>query len=198
MKKRDEPIRQEEMAAKREARISDTVVLREGNISLILDSYNDMFSDFDPRGYSERALSDDFLRECIKSSADKENDIELRLLVPKHKRNITDEIRIKKRLKDHFNKHFVEKKNEMLKIKFFGFLMILGGMAIMFFAYLLYSDFFNISEMARNILLVITEPSGWFFFWIGGEKLVYGVREKKPSYEFYKKMSKAKVYFYEY
>ena len=198
MKKRDEPIKQEGMAAKKEARISDTVVLREGNISLILDSYDDIFSDFDPRGYPERALSDDFLRECIKSSADKENEIELRLLVPRHKRNITDEIKIKKRLKDHFNKHYIEKKTEMEWIKFLGFLMILGGMVMMFGAYLLYSELLNVSEMTRNLLLVLTEPGGWFFFWIGGEKLVYGVREKKPSYIFYKKMTNAKIYFYEY
>jgi hypothetical protein len=198
MKKRDEPIKQEGRAARGEARISDTVILREGNISLILDSYDDIFSDFDPRGYPERALSDDFLRECIKSSADKEGDIELRLLVPKHKRNIADEIKIKKRLKDHFNKHFIEKRSEVRWIKFLGFLMILGGMVMMFGAYLLYSELLNVSEMTRNLLLVLTEPGGWFFFWIGGEKLVYGVREKKPSYTFYKKMVNAKVYFYEY
>ena len=37
------------------------VELREGNISLVLDSYDDLFSDFDPRDYSQKALSDDFL-----------------------------------------------------------------------------------------------------------------------------------------
>ena len=36
---------------------------KEGNVSLVLESYNDIFSDFDPRNYSERALSDDFLIE---------------------------------------------------------------------------------------------------------------------------------------
>ena len=48
------------------------VSLREGNISLILDSYNDMFSDFDPRSFSERALSDDFLSECKRAARDKD------------------------------------------------------------------------------------------------------------------------------
>ena len=40
---------------------------REGNISIVLDSYDDLFSDFDPRPYRIRALSDDFLLECKKS-----------------------------------------------------------------------------------------------------------------------------------
>lgn len=198
MKKRDEPIKQEERAAKREAKISDTVVLREGNISLILDSYDDIFSDFDPRGYSERALSDDFLRECKKASAGKEGDIELRLLVPKHKRRTNEEVMIKKRMREHFRKHYLEKEDERAIIKRNGILMILGGMVMMFFSYLLYSEMISINDVLRNVLLVITEPGGWFFFWIGGEKLVYGLREKRADYEFYKKMSTAKVYFFEY
>src|SRR3989344_8520573 len=86
--------------------------LREGNISLILDSYDDIFSDFDPRDYSEKSLSDDFLVECKKAAIDKNDKLELRFLVPKQKRNLIEEVLIKKRLKEHFQKHFKEKKEE--------------------------------------------------------------------------------------
>lgn len=90
-------------------------VLMQKNISLILDSYDDIFSDFDPRPYSEKALSDDFLSECRKASRDKKDDeVELRLLVPAQKREINDETKIKRRLKDHFQKHFNEKSNEQM------------------------------------------------------------------------------------
>ena len=82
------------------------VEIKEGNISLILESYNDIFSSFDPRPSSERALSDDFLIECKRSARDKEGVFELRLLLPPHKRNTNEEAMIKKRLKDHFKKHF--------------------------------------------------------------------------------------------
>ena len=40
---------------------------KNGNISLILESYTDIFSDFDPRPYDQRTLSDDFLLECKKA-----------------------------------------------------------------------------------------------------------------------------------
>ena len=61
----------------------DGVDLREGNISLILDDYNDLFSDFDPRHYSERALSDDFLAESKRASRDKPaGSLEVKFLVP--------------------------------------------------------------------------------------------------------------------
>ena len=36
-------------------------LLKKGEISLLLDSYTGIFSDFDPRPYAERTLSDDFL-----------------------------------------------------------------------------------------------------------------------------------------
>ena len=190
--------RLEKESAKREAKISDTVVLREGNISLILDSYSDIFSDFDPRPYGERTLSDDFLAECRKAVRDKEDELELRLLLPKGKRNINDEIKIKKRLKDHFRKHHLEKENGIKKVKKEGVLLIFVGMVLMFFSSLLYSETFVLSNILRNVLLVVSEPGGWFLFWIGGEKLVYALREKKPNYDFYRKMNNAKIYFFEY
>ena len=39
-------------------------ILEMSEISLILDTYDDMFSSFDPRPYSQRALSEDFLSEA--------------------------------------------------------------------------------------------------------------------------------------
>ena len=64
--------------------------LRQANISLILDSYEDIFSSFDPREYSERALSDDFLIECNHAAMDKGEGIELILSMPKNKRNFNE------------------------------------------------------------------------------------------------------------
>ena len=46
-------------------------LLQLSEISLIIDTYDDIFSDFDPRPYSQRALSDDFLLEARKASKDK-------------------------------------------------------------------------------------------------------------------------------
>ena len=41
-------------------------LLEKTQISLWLDDYADIFSDFDPRPFSQRALSDDFLNEAKK------------------------------------------------------------------------------------------------------------------------------------
>ena len=81
-------------------------LLAESEISLILDSYDDIFSDFDPRHFSERALSDDFLIEAKKAARDKAGVYELRFLVPKQQRNFEHEHLIRMRLKEHFKKHY--------------------------------------------------------------------------------------------
>jgi len=82
------------MANQKEGKKIDMITnLREGNISLILDSYDDIFSDFDPGDYSERALSDDFLSECKKAAVNKEERLELRFLVPKTKRDYKEKIK---------------------------------------------------------------------------------------------------------
>ena len=87
----------------------DVALMREGNISLILEEYNDIFSDFDPRPYEHKALSDDFLTECRKAARDKDvHELELRLLMPKEIRNLDDEAKIKHRLHEHFHKHFTK------------------------------------------------------------------------------------------
>src|SRR3989338_3364035 len=101
--------------------------VKEGNISLILDSYQDLFSDFDPRPYNVKALSDDFLLECKRASVDKEEKLELRFLVPKNKRNVHDESEIRKRLKSHFQKHFKEKEREIKEIQRNGLIWFFLG-----------------------------------------------------------------------
>ena len=117
----------------------DSVTLREGNISLILNDYDDIFSDFDPRAYSERSLSDDFLYECKKAVRDKDEEFELRLLVPKSKRNVYHEAKIRKRLKDYFQKHAIEKEEEVKKVTragivmaIIGFILMIGSAALVF------------------------------------------------------------------
>lgn len=171
-----------------------TAKIREGNISLVLDSYDDIFSDFDPRPYSVRALSDDFLLECKKATLDKKDKIELRLLVPENKRNPIDEIKIKKRLKEHFNKHFKEEQKEIKKIKTNGVFWFFCGAIVMTLSLFL----LNYQNFLFRLLLIMAEPAGWFFFWEGLSKFFIISNEHKPGYEFYKKMSNSEILFFDY
>ena len=62
-------------------------LLEKSEMSLLIRDYGDIFSSFDPRFFSEKALSDDFLLEAKRSARDKKGIYELRFLVPKAKRN---------------------------------------------------------------------------------------------------------------
>lgn len=173
--------------------------LAKAEISLLLDSYDDIFSDFDPRHFSERALSDDFLLEAKKASLSKEEDaLELHFLIPKSIRKVEQETIIKRRLREHFTKHYRMKNEEITYIKKEGWSFIFLGIVLMLLAILIYSDFFIISKLLKNVIIVLTEPAGWFLFWIGGERLVYKKKELTPEYNFYRKMSVAYISFSSY
>jgi hypothetical protein len=172
-------------------------LLQMSEISLWLDSYDDIFSDFDPRPYSERSLSDDFLNESKKAAREKiSGTIDLKFLLPKGARDPKLEEVIKKRLHEHFRKHHVMLEGEVRGIRRGGVVMVVAGMALMMlatFIQLNYSDGF-----VTQLLTVVFEPSGWFITWFGFDKIFYHARQKSPDLEFYSKMSRVQMHFLEY
>lgn len=167
--------------------------INEENIDLVLQSYEDLFSDFDPRPYSRKALSEDFLSECKRASADKDKEIELRFLMPKKKRSVKDEETIIERLKEHFRKHSLEKHKEIRYYQKTGIIWISLG-AIIIITSLVVSLNFE-SHFLEAILKIFEVPS-WFLIWEGLGKIFLHAREKLPEYSFYKKMHLAKINFY--
>ena len=172
-------------------------IAKDGNISLILDSYQDLFSDFDPRPYSEKALSEDFLEECNRAARDKRGEgVELRLMIPAKKRSIAEETKIKKRLKNHFFKHFKEKEKEIRGSRGVGLFWVFLGTIIMVGATFLYR--FEHDSFLFDLLFVILEPAGWFTFWEGLHQFFLDYKTQLPNYHFYKKMSRLDISFVNY
>lgn len=167
-------------------------------ISLALGSYEDIFSDFDIRSYSQRALSQDFLEEAERSSKDKEvNNFELDIQIPKKKRKAEDEKIIEKRLKEHFKKHFHIIQKETNSIKKNGIYFTMGGIIIMFVAAIILFKQKNATLLAK-FLIVLLEPAGWFLFWEGLDLVTIEVKKKKHQLDFYRKMSNCSIKFYSY
>jgi len=164
------------------------------DISIWLDSYDDIFSDFDPRAFSERNISDDFLYELKKVCRENKSPInQLKLLVPANNRNIENEKLIIKRL------HALLKKNyhdfsEIVKIqKRNGFLFVLFGIVLMVSAS--YISLLKSENFAMNTLLVILEPAGWFILWTGLDDLKKSNRSQKVELDLFIKMAKCKIIF---
>jgi len=171
-------------------------LVRLSEISLILDSYNDIFSSFDPRPYSEKSLSDDFIQECKRAAIDKGEEIELRILIPKIKREIKEEGKIKKRLKEHFYHSFKRKQKEIKRIKIDGITWF--GLGTFFILTLSFLEESSLTGFLIQIVKTMLEPAGWFSFWEGLGKIFILAKEKSPELEFYKKMSKGNIKFKEY
>ncbi len=167
-------------------------------ISLWIDDYNDIFSDFDPRPYSERALSVDFLDEANRATRDKASgQIVLKLLVPKNKRKINDEHTIKKRLKEHFKKRLKLARDEIKKLKRNGSFFMLAGILLMLSAtFVLFK--FSEEYFLTSFLIILLEPAGWFFFWEGLNLIIFESKKLKPNLEFNEKMEKCDLLFFSY
>ena len=165
------------------------------NISLKLADYNDIFSDFDPRPYSDRALSVDFLSEAKRASIDKPSgQIELRLMVPKKLRKPGVEEVIKKRLKNHFERHARKIKLQNKKILRNGSIFTASGIGIMLVAtFVLFG--YSQTNIFNHFLTILFEPAGWFLFWEGLDQVVFESKKTGPELEFYEKMAKSDINF---
>ena len=165
-------------------------------ISLLLNSYNDIFSDFDPRNYSVRSLSDDFLNEAKRATVDKSlKGIDLKFLVPHNKRSLHEEEIIKKRLKEYFKRHYDLVHEEIKTMVQQGLLFTLFGILLMFLAVFIS---FRENTIFTKFLFVLLEPGGWFCFWSGLDQVIFEPKTKKHELDFYKKMANSKINFLSY
>lgn len=175
-------------------KLSDKI-LQVSHISLSMNGYNDIFSSFDARPYSQKALSDDFLFETKKASKDKKlGKFDMRIIIPEEKRNKTEEKTIKKRLKEHYTRHYFMLKNEINGITKRGVLFVIFGIISMFIAsYLIVSH--QTKGLLLSFIIVLLEPGGWFLFWEGLDILIFETKGIKPDLEFYKKMVNCNIEF---
>ena len=165
-------------------------------IVLRLNQYDDIFSDFDIRPYSSRALSEDFLDEIKRASRDKdEGGIELILHFPKKERNEPHELVIKERLTTHFKKHYhllLKEKHRILKL---GITMVILGILCMIAAtFVVFKD--PSKSLFLSFLVVFLEPAAWFLLWEGMNQIIFNSNTAKPDVEFYRKMSDSRGYIH--
>ena len=175
--------------------VSKQKLLQLSEISLVLDTYDDLFSDFDPRTFDKRTLSDDFLSELKRATrSNKTGLIELNFLIPLEQRKEETEIKIKKRLRDYFKRHYEEIRKDVYSFRRKGLLMIIFGLILSILSVL-----FVVPNEDKNIwlsvLMVLIEPAAWFTIWEGANKVFETWKVMAPDLEFYRKMSKSEISF---
>lgn len=169
-------------------------LLSVSEISLWLDTYDDIFSDFDPRPYSQRTLSDDFLAEAKKASRERRDEaLELNFLIPEKERKPSIEEVIKKRLKEHFRKHLQQIREDIKAKRMQGLLfMLVGAITILLASFILYKE---AKQFIFSLLVVLLEPFGWFSMWHGLDLIFNIGSDERPNLKFYEKMIKAEIKF---
>lgn len=163
-------------------------------ISLWFDGYDDIFSDFDPRPYSGRIISDDFLNELEKVVSEvKTNRFDITFLIPRGKVNHTQEKIIQSRLHQYFQKeslHFQLKYKNILKK---GIIITFLGMTTMLLTAIFSSQIQD--RFFSNFLTVLFEPTGWFAVWYGLDHIFYLSKDKKVHLDFAAKILSAEMNF---
>lgn len=174
-------------------------LLAKSEVSLLIEDYSDIFSDFDPRPDSHRALSVDFLDEARRATREiKPGVFELRFLIPAAKRKLEKESVIRRRLKEHFKKHYEILNKERKKIIRQGIGFVVSGMLFMVFAAFILYQYHAVMSFLKEILVVMLEPGGWFLFWEGLDLVIFKSSTVKPDLEFYRKMTHAEIVFSHY
>jgi len=169
-------------------------LLEKAHISLLLDSYDALFSDFDPRPYAERAISDDFLLEIKRAVREaKPGVFEMGFLIPKHLKNAHEEEIIRERLHHYFHKQTMDIIHEAKGIIGKAVLYVFVGFLLMFGAS--YIDHELTSIFLLNFVKIVIEPAGWFLVWYGFDQIFYDAKSRKPEVEFNRKMSHADIHF---
>lgn len=172
-------------------------LLKLSEVSIWLDTYDDIFSDFDPRPYSQRALSDDFISETKKATRNKTSGMfELRFLLPPSVRNADAEDVIRKRVREFFKDHHQRLRKEMRNLRNKSLSLALLGICMMLLA--AYIQMQPLSTFLLQLVFVLLDPAGWFALWYGLDQLVSISTQKRPELDFYHKMAKCEIRFASY
>ena len=164
-------------------------------IAIVIDTWDDVFSDFDPRPLNQRTVSGDFVDALKKRYQEtRKGDLTITIYVPQSLRNLESEKMVSQRLKKHFRLIFLQKKKDLMHRRLRGFIFVcIGISALSFLTLATYFKF--LSKLAIEISAIILMPLGWFGFWEGLSKLVdtspASIREEK----FFEKLSKTSYRF---
>lgn len=159
-------------------------------VQIAIDTYDDLFSDFDIRSYQERFFSNDFLGE-LKMRTNRPLDgkaLAIKLAIPSNARNHDDETIILNRIREFFAIRLERNKSKKkavlvtaIKFEVIGLLFMLAANFLARFS----------TEYLKDFLLI---PS-WFFVWSGLEKYMYNIRNLDKKIRFYGVLTRSSVCF---
>ena len=159
-----------------------------GFVQIALDTYDDLFSDFDTAPYQTRTISHDFLKELNKRLVETDRGtFELRFSLPVKMRNVKIEVIIKKRLKQYFEQKMTITHHHFLKETKIALIKLIIGFVLLSTS--VFIEYFSISDIWIHLLFVILVPAGWFLLYTSFESLVDHRASYYEKEAYFKKLS---------
>ena len=156
-------------------------------ISIAIDNWADIFSDFDPSPLSYRTLSEDFLQELSKRYREiSGGKVVIMIYAPrKFKRSHKEKIVIR-RIRDYFYSRYQKKRKEFNRSALLGGVMLATGLS------LIISLYFIGSRVVSELLL----PLGWFGSWEGISRVFNILTTSKKELDLENRFAEANYEFY--
>ncbi|MFH1504758.1 MAG: hypothetical protein ABIH08_05175 [Candidatus Omnitrophota bacterium] len=166
-------------------------------IAIAIDTWDDIFSDFDPQPLNRRTVSSDFIEELKKRYFEiLKGNFAITFYAPKFLKNEESEKMIVQRLKKHFRHRFLQIKKGLIHKYIWGVVSICVGVSSL--SFLTLAAYFKfLSELTRELIGIILMPLGWFGFWEGLSKLTDASPIFIHEEKLFEKLSKA-VYSFKY
>ncbi|MCX8166959.1 MAG: hypothetical protein N3E37_03855 [Candidatus Micrarchaeota archaeon] len=156
-------------------------------VDIALDTYDDIFSDFDSSSYSSRLISEDFVHEVLRKFNKREKKrLQIVFSIPAKERNSRHEHVIKKRIKEYFLEKMYElndksniQKKEATTLMFAGFFSLLLVLTVAM-------PGISIDPFLARVIETFLLPVGWFGLWEGTNRFFDAKRrfdDEKKTYE---------------
>jgi hypothetical protein len=165
------------------------------DIAIVIDTWDDIFSDFDPRPLNERTLSGDFIDELRKRYKEtRTGNYIITIHAPLSLKDEKSERMVIRRLKQHFRQKFLEKKKLLAFIRIRG--AIFAAIGVCSLSFLTLATYFKfLHALAIQMLGILLMPLGWFGLWEGFSKIVDTSPIVVDSAKLFEKLSDAKYDF---
>jgi hypothetical protein len=164
-------------------------------ISIAIDTYDDIFSDFDPRDLTQRDLSEDFITELTRRHRqDIKGKYDVVIVAPKSIEDPAAEKKIISRINRYFNQRYKRYAKSISELRKRGSIYIILGMALLMVLALL-TYYKKLDTLMLEVIGIVFMPLGWFGIWEGFSKIVDLPFRLESDTQVYRKLSKADYKF---
>jgi len=164
-------------------------------ISIAIDTFDDIFSDFDPRPLNDRVLSEDFISELKKRYRETSSgNPVVTIHAPISLKDEKVEKMVVQRIKRYLKYSSLLRKKEINMFRVRGLIFVVSGIVLLV-SYTVINHYKLAVRLTRELIGIILLPLGWFGIWEGCSKIVDTSPRFIQDYKLLDRLSKADYKF---